>query len=166
VQCRNWLFNITHLNSISCNNVTYIFLLILLVTFDMISYHWGKRLIQICYILFRIYQNDFWHGCQFWLLFWQQSAWPLFFILNFSVWNLSPIFVQLGWHWWFLPSSSGLSMILIQFRCHAFLCYCLGFIYILRLCLQYFRHGVEFPLPHPMGNRVNLRLFGKILPHA
>ena len=42
----------------------------------------------------------------------QQSTWPLFFILNFSVWNLSQIFVLCGWHWWVWHSSPLLLMAL------------------------------------------------------
>ena len=83
-------------------HIYFLFLLILLVTYDKSSHQWGKQLIQISigYISCMIYNNGFWNRLQFCLMIWQQSDWPLFFILNFSVWNLSPIFKLWGWKWW------------------------------------------------------------------
>ena len=38
-------------------------------------------------------------------LVWQQLPCPLYYILNFSVWNLSTIFVLWGLQWWVWHSS-------------------------------------------------------------
>ena len=86
VQCHKWFFNSKHAYSISCHNVTFIFVFCSFCLWPLtwaviseVSIRFRSESLPIGYILFRIYNN----GLQFWLLVWQQSAWPLFFILIF-----------------------------------------------------------------------------------
>ena len=104
------------------SHIYFRFWLILIVTFDISSHQWGKRLniwFQIWYFS-KLFWNgiEFPNGVQFLLSVWQQLVWPWYFFPIFSVclqywvgfdvfgllllnWRLSTIPVHL--HWLFCP---------------------------------------------------------------